>query len=63
MKTLELDQMENVEGGSSNTAGAVCTIGTMAWALGALTVETGLGLVLWAIGGAASLYCEAQIAK
>ncbi len=60
MKTLELNEMVNVKGGSYNGGLLACTISTASWALGAITVETGLGLALWAIGGALNAYCASQ---
>jgi len=62
MKTLELNQMENVEGGSYNSDLIACGISTVSWALGALTVETGLGFALWAVAGALNAYCTSQLA-
>lgn len=48
--------MEIVQGGS-NMDNVVCGLSTIAWAAGALLAPTGFGLVLWGIGGLASLYC------
>lgn len=51
--------MEGVQGGSwSNADKAACTIGTIATALGAVTVATGLGLALWGIGMLGAVYCN-----
>ncbi|HKJ43292.1 MAG TPA: hypothetical protein VKA27_14440 [Sunxiuqinia sp.] len=57
MKELSFEKMERLQGGD-NLDNAVCTISTVAWALGTLTVETGFGLILWGIGGAAAVYCN-----
>ena len=59
---LSLEEMEVVAGGGhSNLDTVVCGVSTAVWGLGALTVATGLGLALWLVGGAAAMYCTAQI--
>lgn len=60
MKELSFEKMEEVKGGS-NLSNAMCTVSTIAWALGTLTVETGFGLALWGVGAITSAYCNAQM--
>ncbi len=62
MRELNFKQMEEVHGGMNNLSKAVCTAGTVAWALGAVLAPTGWGLALWAVGGATVLYCNGQMA-
>lgn len=56
MKNLELTQMENLNGGCSNTIDVINGVGIASTALGALLVTTTGGLALFAIGAFAGLY-------
>jgi hypothetical protein len=57
MKELSFEQMEELNGGN-NMDKAMCTLGTISWAVGALTVATGLGLALWGVGAIGVAYCN-----
>ena len=59
-RKLNLEKMENLNGGD-NLDNAMCTLSTAAWAVGALTVATGLGLAVWAVGAAGVAYCNSQM--
>ncbi|MCF8360941.1 MAG: hypothetical protein K9H26_19485 [Prolixibacteraceae bacterium] len=61
MRQLEIEQLENIEGGSNGSAIA-CGVSTTVWALGALTSMTGFGLALWVVGAGLVAYCNAQTA-
>jgi len=59
-KKMNFDQMENLNGGD-NLDNAVCTFSTAAWAVGSLTVATGLGLAVWVAGAVGVAYCNSQM--
>lgn len=57
MKTLELSQMEIINGGGSNRDLLACSAGAILWAAGALTAMTGFGLLLWGAGAVLVVNC------
>ena len=62
MKNLSIEKMEEINGNGSNADNAMCVLATAAFALGPLTAMSGLGLVLWAVGGVGVVYCSSQMA-
>ena len=57
MKELSFEKMREIHGGD-NVDNAMCTLSSAAFAIGALTVETGFGFVIWGIGAIGVAYCN-----